>query len=521
MWRIFSRFPKDDRAAVAPTVALSLFALIAAGGIAFDYARMAALDTELQNAADQAALAAATQLDGRTGARDRATAAAQALVANLTYFANDGGGTAITVPTIEFYSTYNANRANLSNAPGAVATTDDTANYVRVTVGTRTARYALTPVVAAFNSGPMTARALAGLGSAVCNVPPVMICNPFESSGGSFNGNSLVGVGLRLVEQGGNGAWAPGNFGYVDDPNTDNGTPGVRASLGWESVPGNCSPGRGLDTEPGVATTVTEAINTRFDIRSNQGCPVGGTCRPSRNSVKDVVHPSDFGRPNSCFMHGTQGWTLVPSAGQYLPPSVAELPNGPIAGPPNNDVSDIVAMGHPRDICHAVTSSTPGACGQVGNGNWDRNAYFRVNHPGLDWGAAMTSRYGTTAVSRYQVYRWELDGNMPSTRAAGSSGNAYGAAICTAPGLTPPADQDRRRISAAVVNCVAEGVRGSSTNIRVDSWVELFLVEPSLGRPRTNAGDVYVEVISQTPAPGPGGAVPGQVAARNVPRLLE
>ena len=66
--------------AVAPTVALSLFALIGAGGIAFDYARMAALDTELQNAADQAALAAASQLDGETGACSRASAAAVGMV---------------------------------------------------------------------------------------------------------------------------------------------------------------------------------------------------------------------------------------------------------------------------------------------------------------------------------------------------------------------------------------------------------------------------------------------------------
>ena len=38
---------RDLNAAVAPTVALSLIGLIAAGGIAFDYARMAGLDTEL------------------------------------------------------------------------------------------------------------------------------------------------------------------------------------------------------------------------------------------------------------------------------------------------------------------------------------------------------------------------------------------------------------------------------------------------------------------------------------------
>ena len=54
---------RHDKAAVAPTVALSLFGLVAAGGLAFDYARVAAMDTELQAAADQAALAAATQLD--------------------------------------------------------------------------------------------------------------------------------------------------------------------------------------------------------------------------------------------------------------------------------------------------------------------------------------------------------------------------------------------------------------------------------------------------------------------------
>ena len=77
----------DRSAAVAPTVALSMFALIGAGGIAFDYARLATLDTEMQNAADQAALAAATQLDQQSGAVARATAAAQALLTNQTLMA--------------------------------------------------------------------------------------------------------------------------------------------------------------------------------------------------------------------------------------------------------------------------------------------------------------------------------------------------------------------------------------------------------------------------------------------------
>src|SRR5258705_5903822 len=84
------RLLRNSDGAVAPTIALSLVALIAAGGLAFDYARMATMHTELQDAADQAALAAATQLDGQPGACARAAAAAADLLTNKTYFASYG-----------------------------------------------------------------------------------------------------------------------------------------------------------------------------------------------------------------------------------------------------------------------------------------------------------------------------------------------------------------------------------------------------------------------------------------------
>jgi hypothetical protein len=47
--------------------------------------------------------------------------------------------------------------------------------------------------------------------------------------------------------------------------------------------------------------------------------------------------------------------------------------------------------------------------------------------------------------------------------------------------------------------------------------VKLFLVEPSLARPRTNAGDVYVEVVGETDA----GANPLQVVRHDVPYLIK
>src|SRR5205823_13057812 len=171
----------NDEGAVAPTVALSLLGLIAAGGIAFDYARVASMDTELQSAADQAALAAATQLDGQSNACARAAAAASALLANKTYLSNDSSGNAVQVPTsgvssctgnsaIQFYQTYNQS----TDTPGSAATGDSNAKVVIVSVTPRQAVYALTPIVAAFSSSSIGAQAVATLSSAICKMPPVM-----------------------------------------------------------------------------------------------------------------------------------------------------------------------------------------------------------------------------------------------------------------------------------------------------------------------------------------------------------
>src|SRR2546423_14552093 len=113
----------NDEGAVAPTVALALVGLIAAGGIAFDYAHVATLDTELQQAADQAALAAATQLDGQTGAIARATAAAQYLITNTTLLAGGGGSHPVTLPTITFFSAFDDSKPDGPAPTRALTTT--------------------------------------------------------------------------------------------------------------------------------------------------------------------------------------------------------------------------------------------------------------------------------------------------------------------------------------------------------------------------------------------------------------
>jgi hypothetical protein len=78
---------------------------------------------------------------------------------------------------------------------------------------------------------------------------------------------------------------------------------------------------------------------------------------------------------------------------------------------------------------------------------------------------------------------------------------------------------DRRRISAAVVNCSAYNVHGGGGTVYpVLKWIDLFLVEPSVNRDRTDANDVYAEIIGETRLGA--GATAGQVVRRDKPYLV-
>ena len=249
--RSATRLLENTRGAVAPTVALSLFGLIAAGGIAFDYARMASMDTELQSAADHAALAAATQLDGRTGACDRARAAAVGMVSNQTLMANDGNGVAVTVTQGSGCAANSTDGVRLyQDINHTTAATDDSnAKFVMVVVDSRTANYALTPVVGALSSGAISATAFAGLNQAICKVPPVMFCNPKESTDPDFTVANYIGDGMRLISNDGGGSYGPGNFGFLAT-NAGNGASVLGKELGSSTVPGDCVQETGVTTDP-------------------------------------------------------------------------------------------------------------------------------------------------------------------------------------------------------------------------------------------------------------------------------
>jgi len=381
----------------------------------------------------------------------------------------------------------------------------------------------------------------------------VLARNPNESADPTVTPANYVGKGFNLVSVGnGNSAWAPGNFGYLDvGTSTSNPNVELRQALGWISLPGDCSGVIGVKTRTGAGTTVTQAINTRFDIyeransnaqsgKGNNGngdnasCPTGGTCPPSINVIKDVIIKGAPTKAVQCGLSKNE-WEI--SDKPYLPSSAtadltqAELPD---------------AMGHPRDKCHAVSVDGSCANGKIGDGNWDRNAYFKVNY---GWSSTEWPTYTSTGINplpanptRYQVYNWEISNRFDrpggveiggkkilntASRKVGSLDD-FDRPICSplqtfGTGLVPGGTNvDRRRISTAVINCTANSVNGGGNTVYpVLKWIELFLVEPSLNRDRTDANDVYAEVIGETTLFGAGGSTAGQVVRRDKPYLIE
>lgn len=518
----------NSRGAVAPTVALSLFALIGAGGIAFDYARLVNMDTELQNAADQAALAAASQLDGMDGACARAAAAASTLIANTTRFANDGSGLQVTIAdesecdqvgNVKFYT---------SKAKDDTSTiTDSEARFVEVTVGGRTARYAFTPIVAAFSSGSITASAFAGLGSAVCGAVPFFVCSPDEPIGNTdpnLPSDIPEGTGIGLLESG--GTWGPGNFGFLDQ--LGRGANGVKEALSSNALYDECLPTDNVTTETGQMSSFRASFNMRFDMPGTGGSCPDGPCSPSTNVRKDLVR-----KANNCSWQEAPAPAASYASQRYRPTSNAPLPSSITPA----------FMGMPRDICHSVSETGVCTDGRIGDGIWDRAAYFRSHHPGVDWVA--DPALGPN-VTRYKTYLWEAEQEAlhPNTTLASrqssvdTSLSSYSKPVagrCLAPGIAPDVNgSDRRRVTAAVVNCrtvsVSPGLNGKKT-IPVAGYIDVFLVEPSVDRTKcsdntkdcktkvTNANDVYVEVIGAAGS-GSGGSA-GQITRRDVPYLIE
>ena len=341
----------------------------------------------------------------------------------------------------------------------------------------------------------------------------------------------------------GGAQWGPGNFGFLDQAGV--GADGVADALASDGLYANCSPTDKVITETGnILNAVRDSLNMRMDFKpGNAAACKHPPCSPSTNATKDVVLTNGA---TDC------AWAQNPATAAEMasgaPPRY--FPNAPAA--PAAELAAGVTpqiMGYPRDYCHYFLTTGPSGTysqcplGRVGTGDWDRAAYFRSNHPGVDWAA--DPDLGPN-VTRYQTYLWEAADPATRLPLSGKGGNGAFTAFgqpqnrCLAPGVAPdPSGSDRRRITAAVVNCRAvdasTGLNGKK-KLPVAGFIDVFLVQPSLDRTKCSGctvsyngvtynpqyasrNDIYVEVIGAS-GTAEGGALP-QITRRDVPRLIE
>jgi Flp pilus assembly protein TadG len=341
----------DERGGVAIYVALISVVLFGIIGLALDASRAMIISSEAQAAADAAALAAASQLDGTPTAITRANAALANLVENQQRFASTGAS-AVTIAGVRYLSELPASDT-LPITDDFVTTNPLQARFVEVTTGPLTHLNTFLRAVGATAPLNIARQAVAGCNQIVCRVPPMMICNPAEAAGGAgaqFDISAWRGRQVILMHQGGmNSSWAPGNFGYlqVSAP----GANALRDALASVNGANDCY-GADVTTEPGAKTGARAALNVRFGIYQNPG----------------------FG--------GGAG-------------------NDALFAP------DINVRTMPRDL-----PPYSGPNGRFGSGHWDCLTYWNTNFSSSSVMRPTGCVSDTSNFTRYQMYQFEIDNGL-------------------------------------------------------------------------------------------------------------
>jgi hypothetical protein len=418
--------------------------MIGMAALAVDMGQAYNAATELGNAADAAALAGATQLDGTSGACLRAIAAAtNANLANVeTFVSNPAGPTVFIDPTadpiantnIRFLSALvkDANGDLIGDYITDAALCDGDAEYIEVTVDRASlaagddyrVNFSLAPIVGVTEAFPV-GYAVAGLGSAYCGIVPMMMCEltplPPDATGSfwdDLNARPEVyrGRGLYLKSGDNSTQWGSGDFGFlsVEGDWDCGGACQLQQALGAVNPPMFCLGTEDLETEPGNNSGARKGFNTRFDIWMGDIASEKGNVQfqPAVNTLK----------------------------GKKLDDGACALANwsdpvAPYTGPGSYDISDPpttlapdATMPHPKDNCAypwTGTNPTGGTCmGDAADNSdrmsvapdpidWDLDTYLAVNQYGVtEIDIRNDLRIAATdPLTRFMVYKWEMGYN--------------------------------------------------------------------------------------------------------------
>jgi hypothetical protein len=340
--------------------------------------------------------------------------------------------------------------------------------------------------VGATSIGQTQATATAMTSPVACNVQPLMLCNPFEPDGVDFNtavngSPPLVKPGMMFHMKvlgssspgGGNdgNSYAPGDFGLLDPPGVDSSGANTTRNLISQQSPRFCYINQ-LSPRTGEAVSkVSDGINVRFDMHIN-GNLTGLDQSPAPNVLRGFNGDKCTGNPKySLVLDGTTGLpAAVPGDSNYTTHGNMQLGDGVL----NSDATK----------------------GPTANGYWQ-------THHGTTWPSDLNV---TGQANRWLAYRRELglDGQTaPPVTAAEPIGP-------TCASRTAETVADRRIISVAVIDCLANNVHGNSqTDLRSNAYVNFFITQPSIdyGSPNlSNNGEIWGEFVEMiTPSSGGNG----------------
>jgi Flp pilus assembly protein TadG len=469
---------QDESGVILPYVTLLLIVIIGLSLLALDGARLVGLQTQLQNAADFYALAAAAELDHLPDSIERANRATEALMKDRNA-ENVGGGSAfVTVARKRFLSSLPAR--DTDPVTSIYETSDPSlARFIEVTV-TPVSMNTIMPaaLLGLASEVSVRAQAVAGYDQVFCNHAPVLVCNPFETAGMSHyqatqalvEASDTAAGRRRLIRLAGthnkNGRYGPGDFGYLAPatgslptnacgPDVADGMPQALAS----TAPPACFRMDEVNLQPGNDRLAMDGLNTRFDIYADSF----SSCKnypPDQNVRKGYT---TVGNVNWCkAMPSDSNWPMTNQNATPLPV--------------DQNMITMDQLGRP-----VLNPSI-----RLGNGIWDCDAYWSVAHPSRYDHVAPQGCTSTATISRYDVYQYEIRSNSLYDRSL--------AAEIGAPRCNRRAAADRRILYGAVVNCLSSqvAVRRDAQNVLVAAFAKFFLVLPATEQ---TGGNLYGEFV--------------------------
>lgn len=289
---------------VAPTTGLALVVLVGFLGVVIDMGRLLVIKTELSNAADACALAAAQQLDGNAGALTRAeNAGITAGTRNSAHF--QSAPVSITAADITFSTTLSSPSGDNSNYLTQAAGAPANSKYVMCTVTLAGVAMSLSSIVG-MGAQTVAAAAVATIAPAQSSCAiPLGMCSQGSgppgfgfSAGAWYSGKFDAGGGLT------------GSFNWIDFTPPAGGQSELAALL---TGPGQCntSPGIPVGQTGVLGNAAAQAWNSRFGLYQ----PGGGN--PQLNTA-----PPDFtGYAYTGSLYAPPSWPSENNAlGDFLAP---------------------------------------------------------------------------------------------------------------------------------------------------------------------------------------------------------